>query len=161
MGILVLLVAGQIYGIVLRWEFVRDEALTATTSFTFDGEVYIGAAGAGHHNKIISATFWTKALQSVLEYQLNIHSISIKYDMIHAVYRFSRTLSFHLDLPPALVAQVATAFGFQRQGCVGPPVTTWDGDYKLGCALCQRRACARGGRSDGAGPRGGDQPSFT
>ena len=46
--------------------------------------------------------------------------------MIHAVYRFSRTLSFHLDLPPALVAQVATAFGFQRQGCVGPPVTTWE-----------------------------------
>ena len=46
--------------------------------------------------------------------------------MIHAVYRFSRTLSFHLDLPSALVAQVATAFAFQRQGCVGPPVTMWD-----------------------------------
>ena len=97
---------------------MRDEALTATTSLTFDGEAYIGAAGAGHHNKIISATFLNKALQSVLEY--------LKYDMIHAVYRFSRTLSFHLDLPSALVAQVATAFAFQRQGCVGPPVTMWD-----------------------------------
>lgn len=46
--------------------------------------------------------------------------------MIHAVYRFSRTLSFYLDLPPALVAQVATAFGFQRQTGMDAPATMWD-----------------------------------
>ena len=105
---------------------MRDEALTTTASLTFDGEAYIGAAGAEHHNKIISATFLNKALQSVFEYPQKIPSIPINYYMIHAVYKFSCTFSFHLDLPPALVAQVATTFGFQRQGCMGPPVTMWD-----------------------------------